>query len=180
MQVSAKLRKASRVMAWLSIAGAVLYVAGDLLVFLAPEFCHHLGFIEVHHTGIEITPQIPLVFRAGALFADFIPGALIVWALIELFRLFRLYAAGLVFDTAALSCLNRVASLMFWYVLVSFLAQAPISFLLSWPGPAGNREISLTVTTHDFSVLFVAGVVLVIARVMAAAQQLADENAKFV
>ena len=103
-----------------------------------------------------------------------------VWALVELYRLFLLYAAGEVFSTGALTSLNRVAALMFWYVLVSFATQAPVSYLLSLYRPPGHREISLEFTSHDVSLLFMAGVVLVIARVMGEARRVADENESFV
>ena len=80
----------------------------------------------------------------------------------------------------ALSSLNRVAALMFWYVLVSFVTQAPVSYLLSLYRPPGHREISLGFTSHDVTFLFMAGVVLVIARVMGEARRVADENESFV
>ncbi|HEX3673647.1 MAG TPA: DUF2975 domain-containing protein [Rhizomicrobium sp.] len=180
MKVSERLIRGSRVMAWLSLIGAVVYVAADCLVFLAPGISRELGAIELHHTGMDVTQAIPFVYRAAALAVDLIPASLMVWALLELHRLFLRYAAGDVFTAAALKSLNRVAALMFWYVLVGFVAQAPISALLSWSKSTGHREISLGFTSHDVSFLFMAGVVLVIARVMAEARRVADENESFV
>jgi hypothetical protein len=46
-------------------------------------------------------------------------------------------------------------------------------------GP-GHREISLLFGTDDAATLFISGVMLVIARVMAEARRVADENAMFV
>lgn len=175
MQVSAKLRRASAVMAWLSLAGAAFYVAGDFLVFLAPDIAHGVGFFQMRAADLTITSAMPLAYRAAALAIDLIPTALMVWALAELFRL---YAAGTVFTPTALGCLKRVASLMFWFVLVGFLTEGPISYIISLSQP--HHYISLTLTSHDFATLFVAGVALVISRVMAEAQRLADENATFV
>ncbi len=179
MGVSHKLVKASRIMAWLSLLGAIAYVAAEFLVFLAPNIGRALD-IEIHHTGADITMAIPFAYRLAALVVDLIPTALVVWALIELYRLFQHYAKGEVFSRAALGHLNRVAALMFWQVLVSFIAQAPISYLLSLYRPAGHREISLGLGSNDFAFLFMAGVVLVIARVMAEARRMADENESFV
>jgi hypothetical protein len=180
MKVSERLVRASRIMAWLSLIGAIVYLAAEFLVFLAPKSWAQLGAIEIHHTGFDVTPAIPLDNRLAALAVDLIPAALMVWALLELHRLFLRYAAGEVFSAAALKNLSRVAALMFWFVLVSFVAQAPISFLLSWYRPHGHAEISLGFTSYDVSLLFMAGVVLVVARVMAEARRLADENESFV
>jgi hypothetical protein len=180
MKVSQNLVRASRIMAWLSLIGAIAYLAAEFLVFLTPGLWGQLGAIEIHHTGGDITSAIPLDYRIAALAVELIAAALMVWTLVELYRLFLLYAAGEVFSTAALRSLNRVAALMFWYVLVSFVTQAPVSYILSLYRPPGHREISLGFTSHDINLLFVAGVVLVIARVMGEARRVADENESFV
>lgn len=179
MGVSPKLVKASRIMARLSLLGAIVYAAGECLVFLAPNIGRALD-IEIHHTGADITTAIPFAYRLAALVVDLIPTALVVWALIELYRLFQHYAKGEVFSVAALGNLNRVAALMFWQVLVSFIAGAPVSYILSLYRGAGHREISLGLGSNDLAFLFMAGVVLVIARVMAEARRMADENESFV
>ena len=179
MGVSHKLVKASRIMAWLSLLGAIAYVAAEFLVFLAPNIGRALD-IEIHHTGADITTAIPFAYRLAALVVDLIPTALVAWALIELYRLFQHYARGEVFSRAALGNLNRVAAQMFWQVLVATLCQAPISYILNLPRGPGHREISLGLGSNDLSFLFMAGVVLVIARVMAEARRMADENESFV
>jgi len=179
MSVSRKLIRASRVMAWLSILGAALYLLGEIAVFIVPDSMKLANILETHHTGVAITSAIPLANRLGALAVELIPTALLIWALLELYGLFHCYSAGEVFTPEPLARLNRVAALMFWYVLVSFIAQAPVSLILSWAN-AGHRAISLGLSSHDLSVLFVAGVALVIARVMAEARRMADENASFV
>jgi hypothetical protein len=178
--VSPQLTRVSRIMAWLSLAGAFVYLAMDVGTFLAPDTMNAFGAFEAHHTGAPITGAIPIAYRLAALAVDLIPAALVVWALLELHRLFLSYAQGQVFSEAALRSLGRVAMLMFLQVLVSFVAEAPITYLLSLAHPPGHREISLTFGSHDASFLFMAGVVLVIARVMAEARRMADENAAFV
>jgi len=168
-------------MSWLSLVAMVAYLAGEVSVFLIPaQLGHQLGALEMHHTGGDITPAIPIFYRAMGLAVELIPSGLIVWALIELFRLFQLYARGEVFARQAFIRLNRVAVLMFWYVIVSFVAGAPVSLILTWWRGHGHREISLGFTSYDLEVLFVAGVALVIARVMAEARRVADENESFV
>ena len=80
----------------------------------------------------------------------------------------------------ALSALNQVAVALFASVIVAFISGAPITALLSWSNGPHHREISLSFGSDDVATLFIACTVLVIARVMAEAQRVADENAKFV
>jgi hypothetical protein len=178
--VSPKLTRLSRIMAWLSLAGAVIYPLLDAGTFLTPDTLNAVGVFEAHHLGHLVSSTIPFGDRLAAFAVDLIPTLLVSWALIELYRLFLSYARGAVFTEAALRSLSRIAALVFVQVLVAFVAEAPISYLLSLGNPPGHREISLTLTSHDISYLFMAGVVLVIARVMAEARRVADENAGFV
>ncbi len=65
-------------------------------------------------------------------------------------------------------------------MIANFVVQAPISLALTWSLGHGHRAISLGFGSGDVSTLFMAGVVLVIARVMTEALRVADENAAFV
>lgn len=178
--VSRKLARASRIMAWLALAGAVLYVAFDIGAFLIPGLLNRFGVFEAHHMGMPILSTIPLALRAGALAFDLVPTALLAWALIELHRLFLAYADGNVFSEESLSRLSRISALMFVQTAIAFVMEAPISYVLSLAHPPGHRTVTLMLNSHDASFLFAAGVVLVIARVMAEARRVAIENAEFV
>ncbi len=179
MPTPSKLRTASTVMAWLSLAGAVLLAAAVPLTFLVPNpslsFGAHgkLAFMDD-----AVTAAIPLANRALAMMVAAVPTALAVWALVTLFRLFRFYAAGKVFEVAPLKCLNRVTSLSFWFVLTKIVAESVKNYILQ--SAAGHGSISLSISTSEFGMLFLAGVALVITRVMAEAKRLADENATFI
>jgi hypothetical protein len=65
-------------------------------------------------------------------------------------------------------------------VIAGVVMQGPISLALSWPLGHGHRAISIGFGSNDIGGLFVAGVVFVIARVMAEARRVAEENAGFV
>ena len=81
---------------------------------------------------------------------------------------------------AAAAVCAIVANALFLGVLAEFVMEAPISFLLTWYLGPNHRSISLSFGTNDAAWLFIAGTVLVIARVMAEARRVADENAAFV
>jgi hypothetical protein len=169
----------STCMAWCSTIGFFLLPVIVVYVFVEPDTSQWLMF-HVNHLGAELTGAIPLPYRLGALICALAPTAFTMWALWSLRRLFLLYAKGSVFSKEALRALNHVAVALFAGVVVDFAMQAPISLLLTWPRGEGHREISLGFGSNDVATLFIACVVLVIARVMAEAQRAVDENAKFV
>lgn len=123
---------------------------------------------------------MPLAARLEALGLELVPTALAMWALWSLARLFSCYARGQVFSTAPLNHLNNLAVALFASVIADLVAQLPITALLSWHLGPHHRYLSLSIGSDDVSRLFVAGAVLVIARVMAEARRVADENAGFV
>jgi hypothetical protein len=177
--VSGNLAILSRIMAWLSIAGFILIPVMFAYIFLEPDRTQWLMY-DVNHLGAALNGTIPTQYRMMALGCAMIPAAFNMWALWSLRVLFLLYAKGEVFSPAALRALNYVAIALFAGVIVSFLAEAPISAALSWVNGPHHRRISLSFGSDDVATLFMAGVVLVIARVMGEARRIADENAKFV
>ncbi|MGH6871679.1 MAG: DUF2975 domain-containing protein [Rhizomicrobium sp.] len=179
MKVSNGLVRASRIMAWLSIAGAVIGPVVVTLCFLFPDATRVLD-IHFGHLGAELTDAVPIEYRAMAMLCALVPAAVGSWGLIALARLFRCYVVGEVFSGRALHALSQVTAALFWNVLAAFVMQAPISILLTWYLGHGHRQVSLSLGSDDAQVLFVAGVTFVIARVMAEARRIADENEGFV
>ena len=182
MAVSSQLSGISRVMAALSVVGAVLQPLATTYIFLDPGHSRWLMFDvnNVGKLGDALNAGIPLSYRLIALACALVPAAFDIWALWSLSRLFLLYAKGEVFTESALRALSHVALALFGGVIAGFIMHAPITAALSWPLGHGHRYISLIFGTGDVSTLFMAGVVLVIVRVMAQARGLADENANFV
>jgi hypothetical protein len=174
-----KLARLSRTMSVLSLLGMIAVPALVVAIFLHPDSTQFLMF-RLDHLGTELTDLIPIQHRMAALACETLPLGCTVWALWSLRKLFASYAEGQVFSPEPLRYLNHVANALFLGVLAEFVMQAPISYLLSLHNPPGHREISLAFGTTDAAWLFIAGTVLVIARVMAEARRVADENAAFV
>jgi hypothetical protein len=179
MAVSPKLSGISRVMAGLSAIGAAIQPVALTYIFLDPGHSKWLMF-DVENIGDALSASTPLTYRLIALACALVPAAFTVWALWSLKRLFLLYAKGEVFTREALRALNHVAFALVGGVIAGFIMRAPLTAALSWPLGHGHRYISLSFGSGDVATLFMAGVVLVIVRVMAQASLLADENAKFV
>lgn len=176
------LSRLSRLMARLSAIGAVavpLLVAATF--FIGDVTGRRYGF-GLSFNGMDAAKigETPFDFRFAAFVFAIMPTGFTVWALLSLRRLFLLYAAGEVFSHQALRTLNHVAVALFASVIVGFAIQPPVTLLLSWYRGAGHRSLSLGIRSEDVITLFLAGAVLVIARVMAEARRMADENASFV
>ena len=174
-----KLARLSRVMSILSMLGMIVIPALVVAIFLHPDTTQFLMF-RLDHLGVDLTGKIPLSYRVEALACETVPLGFTVWVMWSLSRLFANYADGKVFSSEPLRYLNNVANALFLGVLADFVMQAPISYLLSLANPPGHHEVSLSFGSNDAAWLFIAGTVLVIARVMGEARRVADENAAFV
>jgi len=101
-----------------------------------------------------------------------------VWGLVSLARLFRSFAGRDVFSGATLTALHRIAIALALNVLTSFVAQIPISHFLTRDYPGHHGALGFGIA--DFVLLFVAGATYVMARIMAEAKRVAEENASIV
>jgi hypothetical protein len=168
--VSPKLARLSRIMAVLATLGIIVVPAIVAAIFLYPGATNSL-MLNISHVGGH---------RIDALFFEALPIGLTVWALWSLRQLFSNYGDGRVFSAEPLKHLDHVATALFLGVLADSVMEVPVTYLLTLHNPPGHREISLSFGSNDVVWLFIAGTVLVIARVMGEARRVADENAAFV
>ncbi|HEY1632769.1 MAG TPA: DUF2975 domain-containing protein [Rhizomicrobium sp.] len=179
MTISPQLTRASRIMAWLSVLGAVLGPVVLVACFLFPDGTRAMD-IHLGHFGDYLTASVPLADRLYALVFALIPTLIVSWGLFALAGLFHCFVAGHVFTAQSLRALSHVTMALFWNVLAAFICEAPITYFLTRHLGKGHGQISLTLGSDDVQVLFVAGVAYVIARVMAEARRIAEENEGFV
>jgi hypothetical protein len=174
-----KFARLSRVMSALSLFGMIVIPVLVIAIFLHPDTTQ-MFMLRLDHQGTDLSSRIPLQYRLDALACEAVPIGFTMWAMWSLHRLFSNYARGCVFTSEPLRHLNNVANALFLGVLADFVMQAPISLLLTWYLGPHHRSISLSFGSNDAAWLFIAGTMLVIARVMAEARRVADENAAFV
>ena len=169
----------SRIMARLSTLGAVLCPIVVAYVFADPGHSRWMMF-DVDHLGNSLNAAIPLQYRLLALACALVPTGFTVWALWSLRNLFLCYARGEVFSRGALIFLRNVAIALFASVMAGFVMRGPMTLALTWMLGHGHRRLSFELGTDDLVTLFVAGSVLVIARVMVAANRIAEDHAGIV
>lgn len=109
-----------------------------------------------------------------------IPAAFSMVALVRVRRCFDSFAAGLYFEAGVVAGLRGFAGMTALSCGIGFLLQPVFSGLLSLHNPVGQRFISVGVSSEQIRSLFFAGMVWIIAAVMAKAVALAQENSEFV
>ena len=129
--------------------------------------------------GYEVT-ALPPLFRLLAFLVTMIPGAIAIYGLLALRRLFDSYRTGAIFAAGNALCLRTFAISVVGSVLAKFITAPVLSVVLSWHNPPGTRALAITLNSDDLGALFVGCLFLVVAWIMAEAQRLAEDNAQIV
>jgi hypothetical protein len=95
-------------------------------------------------------------------------------------RLFKLYATRVYFTDRSASLLSKVGSRVALWVLADLVSQPLISVWLTMMRPEGQRLISVSFHTENLESLFIAAVVMIIARIQREGIALACENKQFI
>jgi hypothetical protein len=177
-----RIRTLSRVLGAVCLLGIVaLPVAvGVQWAILSPEdlFANvqsHVG------SGTErITGPVEGWQRLIGAAVSMIPVAFTLIGLNHARRCFSLFAKGVFFDSRAVLALRGFAGMSALSVAAGLVLQGPLTALVSYNNPPGQRYVSIGLGTHDLDSLFFAGMVWLIAAVMAKAVLIARENDQFV
>ncbi|MFH0133486.1 DUF2975 domain-containing protein [Variovorax sp. VaC1] len=103
-----------------------------------------------------------------------------LYALRQLWRLFGEYGHGRVFGKTAQDALVHFAWAVLLLALLLPLARGLMTVALSIGNPPGQRFMSISIAWFDCLHILFGAVLVAIARVMAEARRLADDNAGFV
>lgn len=174
----ATLVRLSRTMARLTSAGMVAMVALMGSAFLVPTWTRDMLLTRLGQAGSNLPLGHDQVLAAAAITA--VPFSVMLWGLWNARAMFKDFARGHAFSSAAALHLHRFG--------VAVLAQAPLGPLtatalalaLSLANPPGQRILLLTLSSNDYIALVVGGVLIALASVMREAARLAEENASFV
>ena len=109
-----------------------------------------------------------------------LPLALLLAGVWQARRCFGMFARGQVFTLQATALLGRFAGWVAWAALAALLASSATSVLLTLNNPPGLRHLSIGVGSDHIFTLFFAGLVWLMAAVIAQGQSLAEENEGFV
>lgn len=109
-----------------------------------------------------------------------VPLGLLLAGLWQARKCLGLFADGQIFTLQAVTALKRFACLATASFASSFLASTASSTLITFNNAPGTRHIAVGISTDQALALFFAGLIWVMAAVMAQGLHLVEENANFV
>ncbi|MDF1848315.1 MAG: DUF2975 domain-containing protein [Parvibaculaceae bacterium] len=118
--------------------------------------------------------------RLGAIAITLLPLFIFLHALGKLQLLFRLYAAGKFFERENVACLSKMGRALLLSAPASVLYKAALSVWLSFDQPAGERSLSISISSNDIAMLTFGGAIIIVSWVMAEAVEISKENAQIV
>lgn len=161
---------------WASFASVALIVVATACVWLVDGALS--DWLAKSVDGILVTPS-PMVLRAAGAVAA-VPIVLLVAMLVELGRLFRLFAANKVFDPTVPRRLGRVGWLAFSSCAATVVCKTVVILLMTSANPPGHHILSIGVDSQALAGLMFGFLFLVFSLVMQEALGLAEENRSFV
>lgn len=177
-----RLKNLSRAVQALSLLAMPLLLAVPLGWLWWPELLIGIGKTEtngLNMLGLAEGPLTPAM-RGRMAAASLLTVGVGLWLLGQLWRLFGEYRRGAVFSPRALSSLRRFAWGMLALAVAQPLSQAAMALAVSWDNRPGHRQLVLSLSSNDYALLLGALVFLAIARVMAEAARVFEENEGFV
>ncbi|GAB5471304.1 MAG: hypothetical protein Kilf2KO_43340 [Rhodospirillales bacterium] len=172
-----RIRRVSRAMAWCVSLGA----AALLILFL--WFWHDpalLGMAIGEMTGLSVTGDLTPLAHWGAFAAACLPFGLALWGLWLTRRLFLGYARGEILTRPAARRLAGLGALLLGTVLAGILARTLAVLALTWENPPGQRQLAISLNSHDFGLAVLGFLLLVVGWILGEAARLAEENQLFV
>lgn len=166
------------------------FLAASCWVLIIVLPCLFVWFWAVATTGqIAARVNLPVDVIQGSLMTwqrvagcgiSAVPLALLLAGVWQARKCFVLFAGGQVFTLLAVVALKRFASLAALSFVCSFVASTVLSTLLTINNAPGTRQLAIGLSTDQAFALFFAGVVWLMAAVIAQGLHLAEENANFV
>lgn len=135
---------------------------------------------HAHLPAQAIATPLALWQRVAGAAVTALPLGLLLAGVWQARRCFGMFALGQVFTLQATALLGRFAGWVAWAALASMLAGSAISVLLTLHNPPGQRHLSVGIGSDQVFTLFFAGLVWLMAAVIAQGQTLAEENEGFV
>lgn len=118
--------------------------------------------------------------RMAGMLAMELPVLLLVAGIWQARRCFQRVLEGEFFSTHTVAHLRWFAVWATASALAGIVECTVVAMVLTWNHPPGQKQFVVSLGTDQFVLLFVAGMVWLMARVIAQGQALAEENEKFI
>ncbi len=172
-----RIRRVSSFMAWLVTIGGLALVAFFAWFWSDPDLLK--GWLQ-EFTQLPVTiPLTPLAYW-GSFAAASLPFALGLATLWVTRRLFLGYARGDIFTLAAARRLTAIGGLLLASMGAGVVARTLATLALTWENPPGQRQLAVSLSSHDFALAVLALLLMVVGWILGEAARLAEENRLFV
>lgn len=172
-----RIHRVSSLMAWLVSLGGLALIALFAWFWSDP---HLLRDLLQTMTGIRVVePMTPLAYW-GSFAAAALPFGLGLATLWVTRRLFLGYARGEIFTITAAKRLSAIGGLLLAGVVAGVVARTLAVLALTWENPPGQRQLAISLNSHDFGLAVLALLLMVVAWALGEAARLAEENRQFV
>lgn len=155
----------------------ILLYAAPVLTFCYWGLFNHLPAGFAQGLPVAIDDSLTLKTQILAFTASLIPLAVVMYGIKNLIALFSLYENAVVFTQENVIYFRRLGYSLIYWVLACFVFTILISLVLTFNDPVGERMLVVQFGFPDFSLLLIAGVVILISWVMQEAVKLEYEQA---
>ena len=131
-------------------------------------------------SDVSIMGELSLLAWLGSVLVAAAVMAVAIYVLLQAHRLFAIYLAGDLLSVAAAVQISRIGKGALLLAIASVLAHPVLTVLLTSANPAGQRAVSVALSSNDASLLLLAGLLTVIGRALREAAAVAAENKAFV
>jgi hypothetical protein len=170
-----------RGLAWLvhamCLVGALVLLSIPLTLAASEHAVHAYGLAA--HLGLTEAPPAGMV-RVRVVLVSLLPVGAGLYVLAQLWRLFARYRSGDVLGAGTANVFGRFARSVVALALSQIVARALMSVALTWDNAPGERVLRVSVDWNDFVLLLLGAALVAIARVMARASRVDEENRAFV
>lgn len=129
---------------------------------------------------VRVTQNLSGLIRLLAFLTEMIPLTAMIYGLLHLRELFRLYENGFIFTEKNVACFRSLGRILIIWVFCNFVKNSLLSVVLTLPNLPGHRMITLGLYSADFTAIFVGIVILIIAWVMDEARLIHEDQALFI
>lgn len=120
-------------------------------------------------------------FQKGLSFAlGLVPVVLILWVLVQIRRLFGLFGQGRALSLDAAQVIRKVGFACVGLAVVQFLMIPVQTAVLSFANSAGDRSVSIGLSSSMIGALLAAGLLVVVGHALVQAAEVSAENESFV
>jgi hypothetical protein len=126
--------------------------------------------------GSAMPQLLELNSRIIGLMGDLPALVVMILSLNTLRRLFFLYAKGIFFKVENVTYYRKLSKLAFWSVLTNIFDKTLLRLALTFNNPPGQREFIISFSVDHVKLMFVAIILMIIARVMNEGREIYDEN----